>query len=157
NKYGTPDDIPGLLNGESSAQTLKLSWQINNHHKLIGLFARSPFTESEFNGGRFVPFESTMPVTEIPRQAKLEWQGTLSDRLLINLMYANAGYKVFYQIQQGSENKPSHYDIATGFFTGAATNILSRSPFRQQLVGRLDFLPEHSMLGSHELSAGYRL
>lgn len=155
--YGTLDDEPGTLPGRTQNTTIKLSQQLTNNHKLVGFFSRGPFVEDGFTGGRFIPYETTRPVTEIPRQAKIEWQGVLSDRLLVNTMLADGGYEVFYKIQDVSAGIPNRLDRETSFQTGASTSVLSRSPFRRQLSGRVDYYPDASFLGSHEISAGYRV
>jgi hypothetical protein len=156
-RYGTLDDPIGTLPGKTQNTTIKLSQQLTNNHKLIGFFSRGPFDEGEYLGSRFLPYESTSRVIETPRQAKVEWQGLLSERLLANMMYADAGYVVQFWAQDQSLNVPNRLDNETGIQTGHALGTFKRAPWRKQWSGRVDYLPAGDVLGSHQLTAGYRI
>lgn len=157
--YGNLDDTPGTFPGTSRNATIKLSYQATDKHKLVAFAQRNPVVDEESAGGRFVPYESTERLSQTATQAKIEWQGLLSDRLLMNTMYAESGYVAKRALQEISLRTPSRLDRETGFQTGASFSGLigSRTPWRKQLIGRIDYFPAGSFLGSHDVQGGYRV
>src|SRR5262249_11932063 len=82
--YGTTDDVAGEPFATNYGVLGKLSYQATTKNRLVGFFGRSPISDNELGASRFNPFESTQQYLSIPRQAKLEWQGVLSDRWVVN-------------------------------------------------------------------------
>lgn len=158
-RYGTFDDIVGALPGTSRNGTLKVSYQATSKHKFIGFVQRNPVVDEESSGGRFIPYESTERLTQAATQVKGEWQGLLSERLFVNTMYAESGYVARRTIQETSLGTPNRLDRETGFQTGASANAAMgyRRPWRRQLNGGVNFFPSRSLLGTHEVRAGYRV
>ena len=81
--YGTADDTPGQPAATDHGVVTKLSFQATNRHRLVGFFGRSPISNNEFGASRFNPYETTQQYLSIPRQAKLEWQGVLNNRWVL--------------------------------------------------------------------------
>jgi hypothetical protein len=154
--YGTADDVAAGLPGSTENTTVKASYQLTPRHKLVGLFARSPGIDEASSGSRFVPLESTEILSQTNRAAKVEWQGALSPRLLVDMVVGEGGLIARRQIQEMSLSTPNHYDRETSYQTGASWNDLigSRAFYRKQWSGNLSFYPGRPFLGSHEIAAG---
>jgi hypothetical protein len=157
--FGTADDIPGFPPSQGKNTVVKLSYQVNDNNKLVGLWARNPLDDPESVYGRFTPFESTQPYNQVNRQAKIEWQGVLSQRFVANAMFGDAGYTATRDIQPSSLGIPNRLDRTTGYQTGGAylTTWGRRRPWREQASGSVSYFPARSALGSHEITAGFRL
>jgi hypothetical protein len=154
--YGTPDDVPSGLPGHTDNTTVKVSYQLSQRHRLVGLYARSPGSDEASSGSRFVPLESTEILTQANRAYKLEWQGALSPRLLVNAIVGEGGLVALRQIQPQSLSTPNHFDRETTYQTGASWNDLigTRTFYRDQVSGNLNYYPQRSLLGTHQLTAG---
>lgn len=157
--YGTADDERAGLPGSTQNTTLKLSGQLSRRHRLIGLFARSPGVDKASSGGRFVPLESTEILSQTNRAAKLEWQGTLGARLFANVIAGQGGLVARRALQEMSLSAPNRFDRETLYQTGASWNDLigAREFYRQQFSGNLSYVPARSLLGTHQLGAGWVL
>lgn len=158
NVYGTADDTPGFPPSQGKNTLVKISYQATNNHKLIGLWARNPLDDPESVYGRFTPFESTQPYNQVNRQSKVEWQGVLSQRLVANAMFADAGYTATRDIQPSSLGIPNRLNRSSGYQTGGSflTTWGRRRPWREQASGSVTYYPGWSGLGSHEITAGFR-
>ena len=158
--YGTPDDIPGTLPGTIRNQTIKLSYQAATRHKFVGFFARNMLDDTYSSpSGRFNPAESTPHFTEHERKGKFEWQGVWGDRLLATALIGDGGYDATREVQEQSRNLPSRFNRNTQMNTGANWNTLmgTRTPSHPQTSGNMTYFPRGSFIGSHELTAGYRV
>ena len=165
NVYGTADDVPGEPFATNYGVIAKISYQATKKNRLIGFFGRSPISDNELGASRFSPYESTQQYLSIPRQAKIEWQGVLSDRWVVNSMFADGGYFAWYANRPGS-TQPSRLNRETGYLTGTryaqgggsggGADVL-RTVWREQMSSSVMYHPEGSFLGSHEFQAGYRM
>jgi hypothetical protein len=163
--YNPVCNVPGEPYATNYGVVAKLSYQATNRNRLIGFFGRSPISNNELGASRFRPYDTTQQYLSIPRQAKIEWQGTPSDRLVVNALFADGGYFAWYANRPGG-TQPSSYDRSTGYYTGTSytqgggsgggANV-KRTVWREQLSSSVMYHPAGSFLGSHELLAGYRI
>ncbi len=152
--YGTLDDTPARPTAEGNNATVKVSFQATTKHKIVGFLSRNPFDDHAFGSSRTTPYESTTHFIEIPRQAKLEWQGVLSNRLVVNMLGGEAGYSTIYTNREDVTLTPPRLNRETGYVTGAhfsSRSNVRRNPFRWQWAGHLLY-----DRGAHQLSTGYR-
>jgi hypothetical protein len=152
--------LPGYTGQPRSTtqnETAKVSYQATSHHRFIGFWSRDPVVDENSEASRFIPPPSTTILSQTAFQSKIEWQGTLTGRLLANTMYAESWYDAARAIQPESLNVPSTLDLQTLMQTGGNFNSLMgvRTPRRKQLSGHLDYLPSGSWFGSHEVRTGY--
>jgi hypothetical protein len=165
--YLTNDDVAGTPNSYNYGTIGKISYQANRRDRLTGFFGRSPLSDVQFGASRFRPYETTQQYLSIPRQAKLEWQAALSDRVYLNTLVADAGYFAWYA-NHPEVTSPSRWYRETGLQTGTqyvrgGTGAgptganLKRTLWREQLSSSLLYHPPGRLLGTHELSVGYRM
>lgn len=153
--FGTTDDVLGIDHGLTNNKLFKLSYQVTPNQKILFLAALNPITESNQGAGRIQPEETTIRHRETAHQAKVEWQGTLSNRLVVRALYGASGYYAFRRSQEQSESLVSRRDLATGINTGASFSGLLgyRHPERYpEIVVTADYLA-----GSHSLQFGTRI
>ena len=161
--YDTADDIPGEPPASHVSLTLKLSYQPTNNHRFIFMTQDNPDYAPEQGAARFVPFESNRELNQYSWDTKpIQWQATLSNRLLTDMTWGHGRYSAVYRYLGGwtpGSGEPARLDKATGqntgpfFGEGAATRI----PVRRQFGGRVSYLPERTFLGTHEINTGYRI
>ena len=163
-QYGTPDDITEFPTARHLSTTIKISYQATSKHKFIGFMQDNPDYTYHQNPSRFTPVESNVQLNQYSRETKpVEWQGTLSNRLFLDLMWGFGGYDAVYWYLGGwtpGSGAPGRFDRTTGQNTGPTFNnpsALRRSPKRNQWSGSVNYLPEGSFLGSHEIQTGYRV
>lgn len=162
--YGNVDDTPGFPTATHNSYTVKLSYQATPKHRFVGFAQYNPDFEYENRGDRFVPRESSLHLNQYSLEYKpIEWQGALSNRLLVNMIYAKGGYNAVYWFlgdwAPGSR-APARLNRATGFNTGPsfhANAVRRNSPTRDQYSGSVTYLPAGSVLGSHDIQTGYRI
>ena len=154
--YLTVDDVPGFPKGRHHGTTFKISYQATPKHRFVSFGQYSP-TYSTRPADRFVPQEANNNNDQYDRETKpIEWQGALSNRLVVNMMWAYGGYMgVTYPL--GSA-KYASFDRATGLNTGIFFGIANRGgPNRTQWAGNVTYMPDRTFMGSHEIQTGYRL
>jgi outer membrane receptor protein involved in Fe transport len=158
--YGDPGSVPGETLGINRNQTIKLSYQANANHRVTGFFIANGITEPQALAGRFTPKESTLQLYQIAHQSKLEWQGTFSKNLLLDMFYGDGNYVASYMLQPESEQVPAMLNLTTQMQTGASfdsRSTISRPRHRRQLTGSLSYFPASGSTGSHEIKVGYRM
>jgi hypothetical protein len=165
--YATADDTPGFPTARHLSTTVKISYQPTSKHRFTGFSQFNPDYEYEAWVDRFTPYESSLKQYQISQEAKpVEWQGTLSNQLLVNMMYGLGGYNsvFWYPDEYRGEWKgvPARLDRTSGQFTGPNFNSSGfggrkNKPWRDQLSGSVNYLPTGSLLGSHAIQAGYRV
>jgi carboxypeptidase family protein/TonB-dependent receptor-like protein len=154
--YGTVKDIPATPLGHHEGTTFKISFQPTAKHRFVAFGQYSP-TYSTRPADRFTPQEANNKNDQYDRETKpVEWQGTLTNRLVADLMWGYGGYMgVTYPI--GTARYAS-FDRTTLLNTGVFFGLPNRSgPNRTQWAGSVSYLPGGSLLGSHELQTGYRV
>ena len=76
---------------------------------------------------------------------------------MVNAMFGDSSYLAQWQPQEGSDvpGNPMTNDINTGFTTGPAA--LARNPNKNhQINASMNYYPERSFGGRHELKVGFR-
>jgi len=157
NKYGTADDPLATRTMYNPGQTLKLSYQPATQHRFVGFVSRSIKNERQRGASRFIPLESTWNYWYDPTPWKIEYQWTPSSRMLVNAMFGDSSYLAQWRPQTGADvvGNPMTNDINTGFTTGPAA--AARNPNKNhQVNASMNYFPERSVLGRHEMKAGFQ-
>ena len=155
--FGTIDDVTGVLPARSQNGTAKFSYQATARHKLVAFYSGNTVVDDVSEASRFIPFETTVELSQPTRQAKVEWQMVLN-RLLVSAMYGDSSFAATRKITDVARLVPNRLDRETSFQTGSSFNAAVgwRKPWRRQMSGRVDYFPQHNLLGSHELQGGFR-
>ena len=167
--YGTPDDSPGRPVVIEKDQMIKVSHQASSNHRFVGFYSRNKWDEKQYIGNavataRFSPVEATPYLRYYNYQAKGEWNGTLTNRLLANVMFGNGWYVADYTNECGiadrapcTPGKPAAIDLATQILTGTpyVNGLFHRPRDRYQLNATLSYFPEKFLGGSHQFKVGY--
>ncbi|MFN7917351.1 MAG: TonB-dependent receptor [Vicinamibacterales bacterium] len=161
--YLTGDEPAGLVHTTLAGDTEKLSYQMSKKVKLIGVYQRGTKVLPEFNAGRFVPRESMDDYLDPTWVWKGEMQGTLSNRVLVNVNTGWGGYVADHNGIRGAkkffgEDKltslVSRQYLETGLITGPSVSVDYRPRSRYQLDSSVTYFPLREVLGHHELKAG---
>ena len=163
--YGNVDDTPAYPKGWHDMTTFKISFQATPKHRFIAFGQYNPTYSVRPDGSQFIPEESNRRNDQYDRETKpFEWQGALTNRLVVNVMYGYGGYMgVSFPIYPSTGRGdgvgvPSTLDRTTAQQTGPAFQLSNRQgPNRHQWAGSVNYLPGGSFLGSHELQTGYRV
>ena len=155
NKYGTADDVLGNGKIDNTDQTLKMSYQLGSHYRVIGFIQRSLKHEFTRNAGPLFPLESTWDYFYPPKPHKVEFEATFGKSLLFNALYGRSFYKALWRPQSEDPNRPITQDIATGIQTGSA--ISAYNPNSNPIVTTsLSYFPQGDFLGKHALKVGFQ-
>jgi hypothetical protein len=156
-KYGTADDPLATRTMWNPGETIKLSYQPATQHRFVGFVSRSIKNERERGASRFVPLESTWNYWYDPTPWKVEYQWTPTSRLMMNAMFGDSSYLAQWRPQEGADvaGNPMTSDINTGFTSGPAA--VARNPNKNhQINASMNYYPERTLLGRHELKAGFQ-
>jgi hypothetical protein len=162
--YGTVDDTPATTAPGHTSATLKISYQATPKNRFIGYI--------QYNGdyyqlgqGRFVPEESTIWLRQHSMEEKpIEWQGALSNKWYVNMMWGHGGYDARRTYVGGWEPNcrfacPNRFDRNTGQITGpdfSGASTRRNIPKRNQITGSVNYIP-NDFWGAHAMQAGYRV
>ena len=164
-KYLTGDEPAAFpkLTGENVSG--KLSYQFTPKYQVNGFVARDQTTnEAELQIAPFgavvdfahSPWEQTNPFNWLPYARKAELRGTPSSKLIFDVVGGKSGYKLFYDQQPETFNKPTMYNRSTLLLTGA--NIPHISDFNfWTLNANATYIPNSFLGGSHQFKVGYYL
>jgi carboxypeptidase family protein len=161
--YGTADDVPGKPPARHLSTTIKISYQPTPKNRFVGVWQYNPEYEYQARGDRFNPYESNAKEIQVSQEKKpIEWQGTLTNHLVVDLMWGFGGYNAQYWYLGGwapGSGVPARLNRATLLNIGPSftNSAFRRSPTRNQWSGSLNYLPAGSLLGSHEIQTGYRI
>jgi Carboxypeptidase regulatory-like domain len=141
-----------------SNQTLKLTYQPAAGTRLIGFYAHNLKAEPQRAASRFRPLENAYDYSFPPLAWKGEVQSTLKQKVLINVLGGYVSYWAYYYPQPGTDvaGNPSRYDLTTTSYTGPNEMLFNRFKSHWQSSGNI-VVYDLSMLGKHELKAGYNL
>src|SRR4051812_35527944 len=168
-RYGNADDAEGRPVVIEKDQMVKLSYQPSSKYRLVGFYSRNKWDEKQYMANavaqaRFTPMESTPYLRYYNYQTKAELNATLTSRLLANVMFGDGWYVAAYTNECGiadrapcTPGKPAAVDLATQIVTGTpyVNGLFTRPRDRYQLAGTLNYFPERSFGGSHEIKVGY--
>jgi hypothetical protein len=166
-QYGTADDEPGNPVVVEMDQMIKMSYQPSVRHRFVGFYSRNYWDEYQFMGNavanaRFTPMEATPWLRYYNYQDKIEWNGTLTNRLLVNVFFGDGWYVADYTNECNVPNrppctpgKPAATDLATSITTGTPYGLIHRPRDRYQLNTSVSYFPESFLGGSHEFKVGY--
>ena len=160
-RWGTADDTPATNKSSEPTPTFKLSYQATQNHKFIGFYSSNTIWENSYFQGpaRFIPFESTHDYHQPFPTYKFEWQGTLGSRLFVSMIGARHLIGAYRNAQPCCASLVSTFDNVTQQQTGSVWSDLRgfRQSIRYQQSGSVNYVPDGSFLGAHQISAGYAL
>jgi hypothetical protein len=155
--FGTIDDIPASNVVSEPVPTIKLSYQATQHHKFIGLYTQNTVIESAYaqTPYRFTPFESTHDYNQPYPTYKVEWQGTLANRLFVSALGSKHSISAYRYPQPCCAQMVSTFDQVTQQLTGSVWSALRgwRRSTRYQQSARMNYYAP----GSHEIAGGLTL
>jgi hypothetical protein len=165
-RYLTSDDTPGYVRTRLTHGSVKLSYQPTSTNRLIA--AWQPTLKYQPQGlppepNRLRPLESTLDYRNPSSMYKGEWQSTLSNRMVFNVVGGYGGYLADYApwrsnfASPSAKGNPPRTDRITGLNLGAnpKTNLEYRDKW--QLDGGISLFPQRSFGGQHELKVGTTL
>jgi hypothetical protein len=155
--YG-PGCVPGAPPGRNNEVTLKGSYQVSPKNLLTGFYNRGSSDDYESFASRFIPFDSTEDMYYVLHHAKIEWQGTLTNKLLVNVMIGKSWYKAQYRDNFiGSPTDPSTIDLTTQIVTGESFDSSGRAALRRvPKILQGDATASYSA-GSHLIKGGFNI
>jgi hypothetical protein len=136
---------------------LKISYQMSRNNRLIGVYQKGVKTQPQNGAGRFRPLEATRDYYDPTWVKKGEWQSTINDRMLINVVGGYGGYFADYSAPRAgfaNRNTPSRLDRDTGLRTGGHEASDQRPRDNWQFDGSFSYFPQWSFGGRHELKTG---
>jgi hypothetical protein len=153
----TNDDPLATRTMWNPGYTLKLSYQPATDHRLIGFISRSIKNERQRGASVSVPLESTWNYWYDPTPWKMEYQWTPTNRVMVNAMFGDSSYFAQWRPQEGADvvGNPMTSDINTGYTSGPAAAAQNPNKNHQINVS-MNYFPERSLLGRHELKVGFQ-
>jgi hypothetical protein len=165
-RYLTSDDVPGYVRTRLTHGSVKVSYQPTTTNRLIA--AWQPTLKYQPQGlppepSRLRPLESTLDYRNPSSMYKGEWQSTLSNRMVFNVVGGYGGYLADYAPWRSNfagpvvKGNPPRLDRVTGLNLGAnpKTNLEYRDKW--QVDSGLSMFPQRSFGGQHELKVGTTL
>lgn len=157
--WGNADDVAGTNPISTQNVTAKASYQLTRNNKLIAFYAWQRKAELQRDGGRFRGLESTYYYDFPPRTWKGEWQGTPTNKLLVNVLGGYLSYWANYPAQPGSQRpgNPSRYDLTTQRWEGPNNLTYNRFKDHWQSSGNAVYFAGQKFGGTHDLKVGYSM
>ncbi|PYR22259.1 MAG: hypothetical protein DMF94_05280 [Acidobacteria bacterium] len=158
-KYLTGDEpLADYINGLTQ-YTTKLSYQLNNANKLVGVYQRGTKLQPQQGAGRFRPLEATIDYKNPGWIYKGELQSSLTSRMFLNVVAGYGGLFADYSAPRSPnanavKGNPSRTDLTTGLTTGAYWNSENSTEGKYQVDSNLNFLHDRFLGGHHELKFG---
>ena len=158
-KYLTGDEpLADYVNGLTQ-YTGKLSYQLNNANKLIGVYQRGTKLQPQQGAGRFRPLEATIDYKNPGWIYKGELQSSVTSRMFLNVVAGYGGLFADYSAPRSPnanavKGNPSKNDLNTSLTTGAYWNSEHSWEGKAQVDSSLSYLPERFLGGHHELKFG---
>lgn len=148
------DDYNTLL----TQYNAKVSWQLSQNNRLIGVYQYGLKAEPQRDGNRFRPLSATRDYSDPTGLKKIELQSTISRNMLLNIVGGYGGYFADYNAMRTPEYRgpdfPSRFNRSTGLSTGGHHLSDQRPRDNWQLDGSFSYFPERSFGGRHELKTG---
>jgi Carboxypeptidase regulatory-like domain len=158
-KYLTGDEpLADYINGLTQ-YTTKVSYQLSNANKLVGVYQRGVKLQPQQGAGRFRPLEATIDYDNPGWIYKGELQSSLTSRMFLNVVAGYGGLFADYSAPRSPnanavKGNPSRTDLTTGLITGAYWNSENSTEGKYQVDSSLNFLPDRFLGGRHELKFG---
>jgi hypothetical protein len=156
--YLTGDEPLAYRNGLLTQHNVKFSYQLSKGNRFIGLYQRGLKLEPQRDGGRFRPLEATRDYRDPTWVKKVEWQSTINNRALFNIVAGYGGYFADYSavrtpVYRGADF-PSRFNRETGLRTGGHEISDQRPRDNWQYDASFTYFPARSLAGRHELKTG---
>jgi Carboxypeptidase regulatory-like domain len=165
--YGTGDEPPFLPQASTTNGTFKASYQMTPKYQLVGFYTRERTVDNGVYGTkgapRFVPYDATSVLYYNPRNWKVDFQGTPSNRVIFQAQFGRSMYLANYQDEPGFADVTARWDRETQIYTGGSITQngnfaeTNRPNNRLQSTGSLSYTPESFLGGKHYFKVGYRV
>lgn len=157
NVFMTADDVPATRKSTDWNRTVKSTFMMTPKLRAIGFYAKhyeffDPYADTN---PRLTPYPGSRTFTWDPNQTKGELQGTLSSRLMFNLMVGRQDYFAGYRAQESAPDAPRTFDNVTQLSLGPSLVQDTRPRQSWGPSGSLSYAPSRNILGKHELKAGF--
>jgi hypothetical protein len=155
-QYLTGDEPQAYFESALYQFSGKVSYQMSQNNRLVYAGQRGVKTQPQNGGGRFRPLEATRDYRNPTGIQKVEWQSTVTPRLLLNATGGYVGYFTDYDAGRSfaSADAPSRQDLETGLFTGSHVQNQNKTRDRYQAEASASFFPESSFGGLHDFKTG---
>ena len=130
------------------------TFQVDQNNRINGLLTYNKYDKPHRNAGPLLQPDTTWIEDDHTTVWGVEWQSTLTNRLLLDTRVAHTG-NVFFLLLQPGVTTPNTTEQSTGTMTGAAARQSLNRHERFQVSGYLtDYVPNW-LHGNHELKVGY--
>jgi len=155
-RYLTGDEPQAYFESTLYQYSLKMSYQLTKNNRFVYAWQRGVKAQPQNGGGRLRPLEATRDYKNPTAIQKVEWQSTVSQRLLLNAMGGYAGYVTDYDAGRSfaRADAPSRQDLETGLFTGSHVQHQGKTRDRYQGEASASFFPARSFAGQHDFKTG---
>ena len=155
-RYLTGDEPQAYFESSLYQYSIKLSYQMSRNNRFVYAWQRGVKAQPQNGGGRLRPLEATRDYKNPTAIQKVEWQSTVTPRLLLNAMGGYAGYITDYDAARSyaRADAPSRQDLETGLFTGSHVQHQGKTRDRYQAEASASFFPGRSFAGQHDFKTG---
>ena len=156
NVYLTGDEPLADFHNSLTQFNVKLSWQISQNNRLIGVYQRGLKQQGEFGAGRLRPLEATRDYYQPTDVKKVELQSTPSPKMLFSTVIGYGGYYADYSAARlpAYPGTPSAMDRESGLRFGSHEASEQRPRDNWQGDVSFSYFPDGSFGGRHELKTG---
>jgi hypothetical protein len=154
--YLTGDEPQAYFESSLYQYSLKTSYQMSKNNRFVYAWQRGVKAQPQNGGARLRPLEATRDYKNPTAIQKIEWQSTVTPRVLLNANGGYVGYVTDYDAGRSyaAPNKPSRQDLETGLFTGSHVQHQGKTRDRYQAEGSASFFPSRSFAGQHDFKTG---
>jgi hypothetical protein len=155
-KYLTGDEPQAYFESSLYQYSLKTSYQMTRNNRFVYAWQRGVKAQPQNGGGRLRPLEATRDYKNPTAIQKIEWQSTVSPRLLLNAQGGYVGYVTDYDASRSyaAANKPARMDLETQLNTGSHVQHQGKTRDRYQTEASASFFPGRSFAGQHDFKTG---
>jgi hypothetical protein len=157
-RYLTADDPLADYHNGITEYNLKLAYQMSRNNRLIGVYQKGLKLQPQNGASRFRPLENTRDYRDPTSVKKIEFQSTINDRTLVDVVGGYGGYfadySAFRDRSYAVAGNPSRFDRETGLHTGPQEASDQRPRDNWQFDGSFSYFPARSFGGRHELKTG---
>jgi hypothetical protein len=152
-RTGTPADLTSRLQNE----TAKGTYQISPKFKLIGLYANHTELFDPYPTGpsALSPWENNPQFHWNPHQVKAELQGTISPRLIFDVLVGRQAYLAYYTPEPDVPPGPAVLNVSTLLNLGPSLTHTLRPRRSIGPYATISYFPAGTLLGRHEIKAGF--